>query len=155
MLLSSKALQRKNFNLANSLLYCIIVRYRVTGSHTIGLARCTTYRARIFGDINTIDTSFAKRCRESAPEVATMTAPHHLTSRHQTISTTCTSKTCWRKKVFFIQTRRSSVEVRLILWFRDMHAICLHFSRTLSRPWSKWETSVLFREEKARSEAEK
>ena len=38
----------------------------MTGSHTIGLARCTSFRAHIYNDSN-IDASFAKLRRRKCP----------------------------------------------------------------------------------------
>ncbi|KAK2637036.1 hypothetical protein Ddye_031828, partial [Dipteronia dyeriana] len=38
-----------------------------TGAHTIGLARCTTFRDRIFNDTN-IDKSFAKSLQQICPK---------------------------------------------------------------------------------------
>nr|QBC35989.1 peroxidase POD4 [Gerbera jamesonii] len=38
----------------------------LSGAHTIGQARCTTFRARVFNDTN-IDTSFAKSRQSSCP----------------------------------------------------------------------------------------
>lgn len=38
----------------------------LSGAHTIGLARCTTFRARIYSDSN-IDSSFAKSLRRKCP----------------------------------------------------------------------------------------
>ncbi|PIA58055.1 hypothetical protein AQUCO_00500170v1 [Aquilegia coerulea] len=41
----------------------------LSGSHTIGLARCTTFRSRIYNDSN-IDTSFAKTRQGSCPRIS-------------------------------------------------------------------------------------
>ncbi|GMN41189.1 hypothetical protein TIFTF001_010405 [Ficus carica] len=50
----------------------------LSGSHTIGLTRCTAYRARIFGDINTIDTSFAKSLQRKCPRSGNDDSPTPL-----------------------------------------------------------------------------
>ncbi|XP_062092415.1 peroxidase P7-like [Humulus lupulus] len=39
----------------------------LSGSHTIGLARCTSFRARIYNDTNTIDASFARSLQRNCP----------------------------------------------------------------------------------------
>lgn len=39
----------------------------LSGSHTIGLARCTTFRARIYND-SSIDASFAKELQKKCPK---------------------------------------------------------------------------------------
>lgn len=39
----------------------------MAGSHTIGLARCTSFRARIYNDTKTIDASFAKSLQKKCP----------------------------------------------------------------------------------------
>ncbi|PON83219.1 Peroxidase [Trema orientale] len=39
----------------------------LSGSHTIGLARCTSFRARIYNDTSTIDASFAKSLQRNCP----------------------------------------------------------------------------------------
>ncbi|XP_024927098.3 peroxidase 4 isoform X2 [Ziziphus jujuba] len=40
----------------------------LSGSHTIGLARCTTFRSRIYNDTATIDASFAKSLQRKCPK---------------------------------------------------------------------------------------
>lgn len=43
------------------------VAYGMAGSHTIGLARCTSFRSRIYNDSTTIDASFAKSLQRKCP----------------------------------------------------------------------------------------
>ncbi|KAG0498989.1 hypothetical protein HPP92_003289 [Vanilla planifolia] len=40
----------------------------LSGGHTIGLARCTTFRSRIYNETATIDASFANSVRASCPQ---------------------------------------------------------------------------------------
>lgn len=40
----------------------------MAGSHTIGLARCTTFRPRIYNDTATIDALFAKSLQRKCPK---------------------------------------------------------------------------------------
>ncbi|XP_030500181.2 peroxidase P7 [Cannabis sativa] len=39
----------------------------LSGSHTIGMAKCTSFRARIYNDTNTIEASFAKSFQRKCP----------------------------------------------------------------------------------------
>lgn len=39
----------------------------IAGSHTIGLARCTSFRSRIYNDTTSIDASFAKSLQRKCP----------------------------------------------------------------------------------------
>lgn len=48
-------------------LYQLTTVFKLTGSHTIGLARCTSFRRRIYNDSN-IDASFAQKLRMKCPK---------------------------------------------------------------------------------------
>lgn len=57
--INSKYFYRRKANVCSS--------HGLAGSHTIGLARCTSFRGHIYNDSN-IDTSFAKSLQKKCPK---------------------------------------------------------------------------------------
>lgn len=44
-----------------------MIVYGMAGSHTIGLARCSSFKSRIYNDTTSIDASFAKSLQRKCP----------------------------------------------------------------------------------------
>lgn len=92
-------------------------------------------------------------CRENAQNLAVITTLQILITKLQPILTTCTTRTWWKIKVFFIQTRLYIMEALLILWLENMQQTLMHSLMTLPKVWSSWEKSNLSQEAKVRSES--
>ncbi|KAK7379429.1 hypothetical protein VNO80_04889 [Phaseolus coccineus] len=76
----------------------------LSGGHTLGLARCLTFRAHIYNDSD-FDASFAKSLQSKCPISGNDDLLAPLTFKLLPISIIYTSKTYWLKRVFFILTR--------------------------------------------------
>lgn len=115
--------------------------YYCTGAHTIGQAKCFTFRERLYNE-SLIDTSFATSVKLDCPiSVETTTLQHWMLQLHSLLTMVIT-RVLLTRKAFYTLTSNSLVAAPLILKSILTNSALSISTSILPKLCSKWPILV-------------